>query len=287
MGQLSSSNRVLKRTDKTYRQREEYAQKKPNTSDHDTNATNDSSKVGIVIDIDRRIPRMMAFARQEDTSRRQQGQLRSLERATQTRNPAIEDYQRERTGLLDRLEQLEGRNELLETAKAEAEGALQKMRKKAGLLQSQLQECKDDLFKLQPFNETTDATVLQQYETLSQHILSWVDDLFSPIDDENARREILGRPPHPFLNVENAGTQGFLASFPNAAEYWLVNYLHRRLQNSVFVECVYLSYLGDDLADFIGLIEQSMGTLEPRRGETDWLHVTRAGALTRSQTVQP
>ena len=238
------------------------------TQDKANSTKRDFPKVESVIDSKRRVSQSTQTVRQKDRDKRQLDQIRDLEHTLHKRNKKIEEYQNERTVLLDRLQQLEIRHKLLESGKAEAEDALQNMHKKAGLLQIQLQECKDDLFRLQPFNEIADSTILQQYETLNQQIASWVDDLFFRIDDENAHREASGRPMRPVLQVENANLQNLLASSPNASEYWLKYYLHCLLQQEFFVEGVYLSCLPESYVGFIKIIEESMGALEPKRGRS-------------------
>lgn len=194
--------------------------------------------------------------------------IRDLEVALHDRDTTIKEYRRQNIGLLDTTQQLEERYEIFAIEKAEAEETLRKMRNKAGSLQSHLEECKDDLFRLQPLNEVSDSTILSQYEQLNQHVASWVDEFFSRIDSENAHCEASGRPPQPLLRVEGTGFQEFFASSPNASEYWLRHWLHLRLQQNVFIEDVYLSYLRDDYVDFIRVTERSMGALEPRRGRT-------------------
>lgn len=270
MGQWLSSNRTLRSAAQLCAQQEEYAQEKPKTSDRDMNTTNerDIPRVAVVIDSNRRMPQSGAAVRHDDTDKRRLDQVRGLERALNNRNMRIQEYQREQTELRHRLQQLEGKHEHSESRKAEAEDALQKMLQKAEVLQIQLQECKDDLFRLQPLNEISDSTILGQYNQMNQQTASWVDELFSRMDDENASRGASASIMHPFLKVEDAGVQDLLSSSPNAAEYWLRHAMNCFLQREVFVEGIYLSCLPESYTRFIRNTERNMMTLEPKRGRT-------------------
>ncbi|SLM40395.1 hypothetical protein LPUS_01406 [Lasallia pustulata] len=267
MGQSSSLNRGLRSAAQTSAQEERHAQRKPNTSTHDISNTS-KQDLAVVIGTTRPIPPNTLPMQYEDTDKRRLDQLHDLERVLQRRDAKIERYKKHHTELLEYLQQFEGRYKLLESRNAEAEDALKKMHEKAGLLQSQLQECKDDLFRLQPLNQISDSTILQQYEILNQQIASWIDTFFCWIDGENALREASGRPLHPHFQVEDASLQGLFASSPNAAEYWLRGWLHSRLQMEVFVEGIYLSCLPEDYVELIKVIEQSMRALKPKRGKS-------------------
>lgn len=268
MGQWPSSIRVLRSAAQPSAQLEGYAQKKPNTSHRDTNTTmeRDIPSVAVVIDGSRRIPQRGTAARHDDIDKRRLDQVHGLQRALHNRNMTIKEHRREQTELLRRLQHLESKHEQSESRKAVAEDALQKMHQKAGVMQVRLQECRDDLFRLQPLNEISDSTILGQYDQLNQQTASWVDELFSRFDDENAHREASGKLLHPLLKVEDAGIQRLLTSSPNVSEYWLRHWLHNVLQREVFVEDTYLSCLPEEFVNLIKVTEYGMGTLVPKRG---------------------
>lgn len=281
-GQQSSSNRILSSAARTWTPVDGRAKLwlKKSTQDN-TNTRKDSHEVESTLGTNRQVSQNAQTVRQVDETEGRQVQIRALKHALEDRNTTIKEYKGEQTEHQDRLQQLESRHELLASGKAEAEDALQKMSTKAELLQSQLRECKDDLFRLQPLNEISDSTILRQYEILSQQIDSWVDDLFSHIDDENAYRERSGRTPHPLIKT-NSNPQDFLASSPNASGYFLRHWLHSCLQQEVFVEGVYLSCVPGDYVSFIEVIEKSMRALEPRRGRKYQSYKLRVNPLIRS-----
>ena len=135
MGPSSSSDRGLRSAAQTSAQEERHAQKKPNISTHDISNTN-KQDVAVVIGTTRPILPNTLPMQYEDTDKKWLDQRHGLERVLQRRNATIEKYKKKQTELLEYLLHLEGENMLLESGKAEAEDALQKMDEKAELLES-------------------------------------------------------------------------------------------------------------------------------------------------------
>lgn len=148
--------------------------------------------------------------------------------------------------------------------KANAEKDLLALQNIAENLQQELQACKDDLFRLQPVVQTSDADIRNQYETVNQQISNWVDDEISQFEqraNKDAARNmeiVSGR--------GNPNAAELLRQIPEAGEYLIAYIIHAYIQENVFGKHIYSLGLPEDLTRTLKRIEHGMAKLEPSRG---------------------
>ena len=164
--------------------------------------------------------------------------------------------------LVESYKQREDENGQLVARRAEAERDLHTAHLTIGSLRQELDSCKDDLFRLQPQTQIPDTTILKDFQTLSQHIASW-------IDDELSRYEGL----HPAAGSRDLFYHGgaqdsatFLHRFPQAGEYLVRFHIHRWLHAAIYGKGVYLFGLSKEQTETMNVAEQGMGNLRPQRG---------------------
>ena len=123
----------------------------------------------------------------------------------------------------------------------------------------QLQQCKDDLFGLQPMVQPTDAELCAGFDSLCSRITDWVDTELAAFD---RRPNGAGDPP---VAGANPYLKALLGQF-DLAEHILVSAIHSFVQTRLFKPGVILFGLSPKGANFLQQIETHMAKLEPHRG---------------------
>ena len=194
------------------------------------------------------------------------GQKRQMKRMLRNWSSDFNELQEEYDMLWREHQHLEHEHSVLTSGRAKVIDKLHEVQEKNVVLQQDLQHCKDDLFRLQPLNQTSDAEFLKHYETLLQRITSFIDDIFSQLDEQV---ELSERSDEAMLSQFVGGDgdpDGLIARFPSAAEYLMRREIIGHLQREVFDESVYLFRLPPGTAQMLKDLEESMGFLEPKRG---------------------
>ena len=199
------------------------------------------------------------------------GLPRRVTRAQALRNgdANVVDFHQAHDTLRKHYEELEHEHSILKAGKAETDSNMKKVLDENTVLRQSLQHCKDDLFRLQPLSQTSDAEISAHYGALLQQITSFVDGVFSHIDREAEQQKKAGKAPLPSLTMGDRDPEDFVPKFPSAAEYFLRREILRNLQIQLFDESVYLFGLGPAYTHMLQNVENGMSSLEPKRG-TAW-----------------
>lgn len=163
--------------------------------------------------------------------------------------------------------------EQLTAEKTHNQEELKSLREQCGVLERQntklrqeLENCKDDLFKLQPVSQIPDSAIAQQYDRLSSTIGDWVDDEVSRFTD--AWQEINGdENPEIFQHGNIDHLMDILRLYPDTGGEYVVRYvvshiLHRKL----FHRRVLLFGLPPEECELLQRSARTMKLLEPQRG---------------------
>ena len=204
---------------------------------------------------------------QQGTRRGSEDQIHALRNALRAASTENDQLLTERGHLEQLCMHFERKCRILSLENQGAQSALQNARSENTALRKDLQECRDDLFRLQPLSEISDSEILQRYETLNQQIVSWVDDLFSELDKEITRHEATGEVPLPLVKTDNDYMEALISEHPNAAEYLVRSYIQYYLHSVVFGENSYLLCLPDDMVATLEHVEKHMHSLVPQRGK--------------------
>lgn len=144
----------------------------------------------------------------------------------------------------------------------ENEEDLRKTREKLAASQQELRACKDDLFRLQPVVQTTDADISMDFESLCQRINDWIEGEISLFEDAHPN----AKPGDMFSAVGSAELKTFLHKYSEAGEYPVRYIIHHHLQEIMFDKDVFLFGIPQAFAWMLRGAEESMAMLEPRRG---------------------
>lgn len=136
------------------------------------------------------------------------------------------------------------------------------MEAQVNTLQKSLDACKDDLFRLQPVAQTPDTEILEDFESLIQHIRHWIEVEIDIFEKKylQARNEVL------FSADGNDDVARVLQRFPQVGEYLVRSVIHHYLQTHMLGEGVYFLGLPEDFIYILQDVEQSMAQLQPQRG---------------------
>lgn len=129
-------------------------------------------------------------------------------------------------------------------------------------MSSELQTCKDNLFRLQPIIQLTDSDISKQFETLCQRISSWVENEIFTFEDKHGDHTNDAT----ITDGGNTRIRRFLNSTPAAGEYLVSMLIHQHIQSDFFGEKVILFGLRPMFTKFLHSAEERMAELEPRRG---------------------
>ena len=139
-------------------------------------------------------------------------------------------------------------------------------------LTEELQECKDELFNIQPPNQVADTHIGAEWEALCSGITSWIDDQSGGIDDlrvqlrrlkANEFSEVVDK----YWGEDRQLVANHYSRHPNITDGLLRYNVHRLLEDMVFHDRVYMVGLHPRDAKILHRIERLMADMEPQRGE--------------------
>lgn len=140
---------------------------------------------------------------------------------------------------------------------------LQDAQRKLAASQEELSACKDDLFRLQPVSQISDSDISQQFESIGQQVIHWIDAEIAAFDKQ-----------HPGLEAEQIFSVGndkdasaFMARWPTAGEYLARYLINRYLRKNFFEGNIRLLGLPAETAQLLLSAQQSMASLDPPRGK--------------------
>ncbi len=128
--------------------------------------------------------------------------------------------------------------------------------------EQELRECKDDLFRLQPVTQATDADILRDFQSLCQRINDWIESEISFFEEAHPNVE----PRQMFSASRSPEMNNLMQKYPDVGEYQIRKMIHNGLQKIMFDRDVYLFGMPLGLVQTLQKAEQSMAMLEPRRG---------------------
>lgn len=159
---------------------------------------------------------------------------------------------------------IELENKHLREKNLEAEQDMEQFRLHANVLQHELQACKDDLFRLQPIVQVTDAEIVKQFDHVCEQVSSWVDEEISSYE---RRAGALETDTCLVLDCGNLEIKAMLQKNPQASEYLPGSLIHGHLQRMVLGKHVYLFGLSQKEIAFLRTTEKRMAQLDPPRGK--------------------
>ncbi|MCJ1244452.1 hypothetical protein MMC30_001650 [Trapelia coarctata] len=188
-----------------------------------------------------------------------------LDRRLQMMASELDSLRKEKEKLVYDHSAVEVENKHLKEMNLKAEQDMQQLKLHANILQHELQACRDDLFRLQPIVQVTDAEIVKQFEHVCEQISSWVDEEISSFETragalENGTRFI--------LECGGSEIRAMLQKNPQASEYLIGYVIHQHLQRRVLGKHVYLFGLTPDETTFLRTAEKKMAKLDPPRDNT-------------------
>ena len=175
----------------------------------------------------------------------------------------ILELEKEQEKLLNTCRALRAENKDLGERAIDAEAESQLLRTKVMTLQQELETCRDDLFRVQPSVQIPDTEILNEYECISQQILSWIDG-----EIRNFEKEYPDVPSEKLYSAgEDSDMIGLLKRYPDTGEYLVRRRIHRCLQEHIWNKNIYLVGLPSEIVQALEAAEQSMATYDPPRGK--------------------
>ena len=144
-----------------------------------------------------------------------------------------------------------------------------KLQRKIRELSANLTECRDDLLRLQPPNQTSDSEISDQYSNLCQQIAGWVDDQTENPDILEAYFQSLHTvadlPQEMRMDVNNRHFK-FAKQSPECLPLFLQYLIHCRLREEILGPSIFVFGLHESNVMLLQGIEEGMADLEPKRG---------------------
>ena len=157
----------------------------------------------------------------------------------------------------------ENSNLLQRSADAEA----RTIRERLTIAEQELEMCKDDLFRIQPVCQTSDASIIDDFELLSERLISWVDNETSAFEKANPNVDV----GHLFSDSKDLDVVDFSIKYPSAGEYLCRHMVNRYFVEHFFGPNIQLFGIPAEYTHMRLLIEQGMATLKPPRGRGRYL----------------
>lgn len=134
------------------------------------------------------------------------------------------------------------------------------------ILERELQACKDDLFRMQPFSQLPDSIIAQRFELLNDSICDWIDQEISLYLDEWHPKSPESQP-QLFHHNGDSTMRGFLAQYPDTGGDNIIRFmLHCFIQKKLFSGEVLLVGLRSSDSEWLRWVERGMSQLQPLRG---------------------
>ena len=147
-------------------------------------------------------------------------------------------------------------------SKTAAEQEAEQLRSELNATWSQLQVCKDDLFRLQPLAQIPDTEIIKEFESICQDVVSWIDVEISAFEKSHPS----AKSGQIFSGGQSFEATNLLERFSTFGEYLVRSVVHRCLRNTMFSRSVYLLGLPNEIKRYLQAAEERMANLEPPRG---------------------
>lgn len=137
-------------------------------------------------------------------------------------------------------------------------------------LQKCLDDCKEQIFKMQPLEHMTDSEIADHYRSLCESVSDWTDKQFGDFENPFSRlqeycgEEASARLVHKYV-VQGPGMD-VVQRYPDAGSTIITFLIHHHLHHSILRENLYYPSLNEKCEEFISFIENAMRKNEPRRG---------------------
>lgn len=128
--------------------------------------------------------------------------------------------------------------------------------------QSELSNCRDELFRMQPLAQVPDSEILHDFETLCQNISNWIDEEISNYESSHPEAS----PNQIYSDGGNANLLELLNTFPEAGEHFVRYHVHYHLCQKILRSDLQLLGLTTAVEEAIQSAEESMHHLTPARG---------------------
>ena len=152
----------------------------------------------------------------------------------------------------------------------EAKKELREVKAQLSCTTANLEDCKEKIFNLQPFDHKSDNQICAAYRSLCESIADWVNDNFSDVENIEATIAMVMTNALPddlhkfFARTETAGS--FISTVAETAIVQSIVFSHLYWQ--ILDPSMCRPGVPSDLADFLNDLENGMRGLQPRRGTT-------------------
>ena len=134
--------------------------------------------------------------------------------------------------------------------------------------QQDLTACQDDLFKLQPRAQVSDADIAEEFNEVCHGIASWVDEEITLYEDSHPRTSSLDL----FSGGKDPKAARLLQKYPEAGDLWVKYEIHRCLEQMVFGKDVYLLGLPLEMKHALQEAGHCMASSNPPKGKGTLIH---------------
>ena len=136
---------------------------------------------------------------------------------------------------------------------------LDELKDRYSLQRKTLEQCQDELFRLQPANPIPDLQIVAQYNTLCARVSDWVNTEVSNSEkDRDSEQAVSGN--------SDSFTKSFLEESPTMECYILENMIHSHLQKYLLGNTFLYYGLPNDETSTIRKVEDMMAKAESQRG---------------------
>jgi hypothetical protein len=139
-------------------------------------------------------------------------------------------------------------------------------------LKTCLDDCKDQIFRMQPIEYMTDSQIGEQYVALCEAISDWTDRQFGELEDPiSAIAKIMNRPDTAQVIDEFFVGTGYLqiaSYYPSLGCIILTVFIHLYWHHAVLHEEIFFPGLNPAWQGLVSFVEHGMRTSQPSRGNT-------------------
>ena len=134
--------------------------------------------------------------------------------------------------------------------------------------QQDLIACQDDLFKLQPRAQISDADVAEEFNEVCHRIAGWVDEETTLFENSHPKTN----PLQLFSGGNDPKAARLLQKYPEAGDLWVKYEIHRCLEQLVFGKDVYLLGLPLEMKHALQEAGHCMASSQPPKGKGTLIH---------------
>lgn len=142
---------------------------------------------------------------------------------------------------------------------------------RANDLAEELKVCKDELFSLQPPNQTSDTQISAAWEALCSNIVQWIDDQAGDFNNLTSELKILQENAQLTQTVQfywGRDRQQMAIRYRNILEDLLRYNIHCLLEKRVFAPQVYMPGLTPQECEVLSMVERTMLRGVPSKGKS-------------------